>query len=83
LKEPDFALMNDARLIHATEQVVMPVLRKLLEDKLNEATGLVRSGKYDFIAQIAYVTAIQDVMTRLERMKNKGTKMILDNQEGI
>ncbi len=68
--------MNDARLLAACDNLIFPLIEQRISDRLNVACANYRAGKTDFLADIAYVTGLQDIKAELQRVQTVGNKAI-------
>ena len=69
-------LMNDARLISACDNVIFPLLRQRIDNRIRIACAQFRGGKTDFIADIAYIAGLEDVLVDLASKQTQGHKAI-------
>jgi len=77
--------MQDARLISASEQVIFPMIDKMIQDRVEVACGKFRSGSTDFIGDIAYITSLKDIYENLSALQRNGMaayeKLIKENKD--
>ncbi len=66
--------MHDARLIAACDTIIYPLLETRIGMRLNIACARFREGKTDFVADIAYITGLQDLVTELKQLQTKGNR---------
>lgn len=68
--------MQDSRLLNAVEHILTPLLDKKAQDRIALACARFRAGEKDFIADIAYISAIQELNAELNQKKLKGNNAI-------
>lgn len=68
--------MNDARIISACDNVIYPLLTAKISERLQQACARFRGGDKDFIADMAYITGLQDLLQELQSKQTKGNKAI-------
>jgi len=76
------AQLSEARFIHASENVIYPLLDKMIEDRVELACGKFRSGERDFSSDIAYIAGLKDLTDYLKRAQTQGNK-ILETIHGV
>lgn len=64
--------MNDARLVNLAEHLIFPMLEAKISQKINEATGRLRNGEKDFLTEIAYIAALQELALELKHSQKRG-----------
>jgi hypothetical protein len=80
MQETELQTMQDSRLISMAEHLLYPTLAKLIAEKVNEATHKFRAGK-DATAELAYISAIQDIEQRFKHIQLKGNKIYANMEE--
>jgi hypothetical protein len=74
--------LSEARFIHASENVIYPLIDSLISDRLEQSCGRFRSGQTEFISDIAYIAGLKDLQDYLKRTQAQGNK-ILETIHGI
>lgn len=67
-------LMNDGRLISASEHVIYPMLDLMVQQRLELACAKFRKGDTDFIGDIAFICGLKDIKASLEGKQLAGNK---------
>lgn len=65
---------QDARLVNLAEHLIFPMLLTQLETRIELMCVDFRSGKSDFIAHVAYITAIKDQISELKLLQSRGNR---------
>lgn len=74
--------LSEARFIHASENVIYPLLDKMIQDRLEQSCGKFRAGERDFVSDVAYICGLKDLRDYLKRAQTQGNK-ILETIHGI
>lgn len=64
--------MQDARLVAASEQVIYPMIEKMIHDRLESACARFRAGEREFIADIAFITSLKNIYEDLTSLQKRG-----------
>ncbi len=70
--------LNEARMISASEDIIYPLIDKMILETLEKACGKYRSGESQFSFEIAYITALKDLSNVLKSKQTKGTRVMAD-----
>lgn len=76
MNEKLHAQVNTARSINMLEGEIFPILDDEINFKLNVACSKFRNGEKDFLNEIAYMTAIQDIKNKLRIKQQQGNVAI-------
>ncbi len=68
------SLMNDARLISASDQVIFPLIKLKQQQRMNLACSKFTAGETNFVADIAYIQALKEIEDQLKAMQLAGNK---------
>lgn len=71
-------LMNDARLISASDQVIFPLIKLKQQQRIDLACARFAGGEKDFIADIAYIHALKEIEIQLRKLQTSGNKANLE-----
>lgn len=75
------AQMNDARLLNAVDNVLVPALEHKISVKLEQACARFRGGETSFLAEVAYMTAIKDLLLEIRQKQTRGHQAIKELHE--
>lgn len=67
-------LLNDSRLINAADYLIFPMLKGMIEQRVNLACSQFASGKTDFTADIAYIYGLKELEQKLRRLQTDGNR---------
>lgn len=73
------SLMNsaaDARLLNAAENVLMPMLASHMQAKVDIMCANFRKGDREFVADVAQLAYIQELLSSLKSAQTRGNKAI-------
>ena len=74
-----FLAMNDSRIISASENVIFPLIRLMINEQVNLMTSSFNGGTKDsFISNAAYISALKAIEQRLKRLQSEGNKANLE-----
>lgn len=69
-------LMNEARMISAADNIIYPLMEYKIKMRLELACGKFRDGQTSFIDDLAYITALKDIMQELKSKQDNGNRAI-------
>ena len=68
-------LLNSARMISAAENVIYPLLKDKIAQRLDLACAEFRGGKTEnLIAHIGYITGLKDMLNEMRKIQTAGNK---------
>jgi hypothetical protein len=70
--EKKLGKMNDARLVNMADHLIYPLLKTMIELRLNTACAAFSGGSRDFVADIAYIQGLKELEQKLKRMQQEG-----------
>lgn len=73
-----FSLMNDSRIISASENVIFPLIRLKIKQRIDLACSKFVGGEINFISDIAYIQGLKEIESQLRRMQTEGNKANLE-----
>jgi hypothetical protein len=68
-------IMNEARMIAASEDLIFPMIDLMIQNRIDMACGRFQSGSTDFVADVAYITALKDLSIDLKSKQLKGNRV--------
>lgn len=71
-------LMQESRLISAADNVLYPLIKLKIENRLNLAIGKFHNGETSFISDIAYIVGLREIEQQLRKMQTAGNKANLE-----
>jgi len=71
-------LMNEARMISASQNVLYPMLEDMIQKRLDLACSEFRGGKVDMLPHIAYITSLKDLLGLLKRTQVAGNRASIE-----
>lgn len=78
------SLMNEARLISASDNVLYPLIDLKIKQRLDLACSRFVGGETNFIADIAYIQGLKEIKLKLQQMQEAGNKAALQlNKDNI
>lgn len=80
--ERELRQMGDARLIAATETVIFPMIKLLMQGKVDLMCAKLRQGETSFVAEVAYITALQDLNQDLNMTHSSGNRVFEKINQG-
>lgn len=72
MNEKLISIMNDSRIISASENLIFPMLDLMIEQRLEQACARFRGGESQFVSDIAFITALKDIRDGLSSVQKKG-----------
>jgi len=81
--EKTVRLAQDARLVAMNDNVVFPMLDKFAKDTMSKMVSLYKSGQKDFLGEVAYLAALNDLRVKFEHIQTNGNRAFekLNNKE--
>ena len=76
--------MSEARLISASDNVIFPMIKKMIDQKIERACGRFENGDTNFLAEIASIAAMKEIERSLRDkilQGNKAVKALHERQE--
>ncbi len=67
-------VMNQGRLVAASDNVIYPLIQKKIQERINLACARFTSGEKDFLADIAYIQGLKEIEQYLKRIQAEGNK---------
>ncbi len=68
------SLMNEARLISASDNVLFPLIKLKQQQRMDLACSKFAGGATDFMADIAYIQALKEIEMQLRKMQTAGNQ---------
>lgn len=68
------SLMQEARLVAASENVLYPLIKLKIEQRINLACSKFVGGEVSFIADIAYIQGLKEIESQLKKMQTQGNQ---------
>ena len=65
-------LMTQGRLIAASDQVLYPMIQKKIQERLTLACAKFTGGELNFLADIAYISALKQIESELKSIQKQG-----------
>lgn len=72
------SLMNDARLIAASDNVIYPLIELKITQRINAACAKFSGGETSFVADIAYIQGLKEIKNELKKMQESGNRAALE-----
>ena len=72
------SLMSESRLISAADNVIFPLIKLKIEQRINLACGKFAGGTTDFISDIAYIQGLKEIERELRKLQMSGNQAIAD-----
>ncbi len=82
MDEKKHMLANDARMLNLASDVIYPKLDKLMNDRLSQIVGRFNGGEKEFLADVAYISALVSLKTDLLQTQTRGNKALESLTEG-
>lgn len=83
MTENQMSLVNDARLVHLCDNLIYPYITQMKAAKTAAITQKFRQGQLDFVAEAAYLTALEDLEHNLKRTQTAGNKIQAKLNQGV
>jgi hypothetical protein len=68
------SLMGDARLINASDNIIFPLIKKLIEERITQACGRFQMGETSFIGDISYIYGLRQIEEKLKKLQTQGNE---------
>ncbi len=68
------SLMNESRLVSATDNVLFPLIKLKIQQRIDLACGKFVGGETQFIADIAYIQGLKEIEIQLKKIQAAGHK---------
>lgn len=79
-----FMLASDSRVISASDQILFPLIKAKIDQRISLACSNFMAGKTDFVGDIAYIQGLKEVEQYLRRIQTEGNKANLElNKDSI
>ena len=65
-------LMNNGLLVNAADHLIFPLIKKMIDDRINLACSNFSIEKNNFIGDVAYIKALKDLENKLKRSQVEG-----------
>lgn len=75
--------MGEARLIAASENVIYPLIELKIKNRIEYACGKFRNGETDFVSDIAFIAALDEIASDLKTKQLQGNKAIQKMHEEV
>lgn len=72
------SLMNEARLISASDNVIYPLIDLKIKQRLDQACAKFVNGDTCFISDIAYIQGLKEIKLKLQQMQTAGNQAALE-----
>ena len=69
--------MSQGRMISAADNLLYPMIKKMIEERLKSACARFNGGEREFIADIAYIQSLKAIELKLKHAQEAGNKAYL------
>jgi len=75
--------VQNGRILALNDNIMYPMLSKMTSDTVSKMIGSYKGGSTDFLGDVAYLSALNDIRQKLVRMQTEANKVYekLNNQE--
>lgn len=71
------SLVNESRMISASENVIYPLIQKKIQERLTQACAKFNGGEQNFLSDIAYISALKQIENELKSLQKQGNEAYL------